>query len=363
MRTWALALALLIIAGSAAGQRHELTIDTGTPEGQMLQQIGQEADEAKKLALMEQFATQYPKHEAMAWVYSQMVPAYTKANQHAKAIGAGEKLLALDPEDLRTAHAALKAAEAQKDPDAVKKWAIQTSEMARKMAQSPKPEDEDEAEDWQYDVDFAKQLETYTTDPQKKIELIETLEQRNAKSEYLPQVQGQYFLALQQIGDADRAVAVAEKILEKDQTNEDMLLVVADYNFQRNKELEKVLSYSVKLVELMGSKPKPEAVSEADWEKKKTVILGLAHRMTGVTYSNQKKFKQADQTLRQALPLIKGDDQLTAQVLFHLGLANYRLKKIVDAVKFNRQCVKIKSPFQIQARRNLRAIQSQYRVR
>jgi tetratricopeptide (TPR) repeat protein len=374
MRTWALALAFVIIAGSAAGQRHELTIDTATPEGQMLQQIGQEADETKKLALMEQFTAQYPKHEAMAWVYSQMLPAYTKANQYDKAIDAGEKLLALDPEDLRTAHAILKAAEAQKDPDAVKKWAIQTSEMAKKVAQSPKPEDEYEAEDWEYDVEFAKQLETYTqyslyamalqtTDPQKRIELIETLQQRNPESEYLPQVQGQYFLALRQIGDADRAVVVAEKILEKDQTNEDMLLVAADYHMQRNQEPEKVLSYSAKLVEIISSKPKPEAVSEVDWEKKKTVILGLAHRMTGVTYSNQKKYKQADQALRQALPYIKGDDQLMAQVLFHLGLANYRMKKIMDAVKFNQQCIKIKSPFQAQARRNLRVIQSQYRVR
>ena len=43
-------LALVIAAGTAFGQRQKVNINTETPEGQALQQIGQENDEAKKLA-------------------------------------------------------------------------------------------------------------------------------------------------------------------------------------------------------------------------------------------------------------------------------------------------------------------------
>lgn len=373
MKTWVLVLAAAVVMTPAVAQRHALTINAETPEGQMLQQIGQQADQAKKLALMEQFAAQYPKHEAMAWVYSQMVPAYTKAGQYDKAMAAGAKLLALDPEDVETAHACLKAAEAKKDPDAVRTWAVKTSDIARKVAQSKKPEDEDEVEEWKRRVDFAKQVDTYTeyslyaaalqtTDIGKKTELVETLEQRNPGSQYLPKIYGSYFVALRQAGEQDKAVAVAEKVLQKDQTNEDMLLAVADYYMRKNSDPEKVITNSAKLIEIMGSKPKPEGVSAEDWEKKKTTILGLAHWMTGVTYSTQNKFSDADKELREALPLIKGNNQLLAGAYFHLGLANFKMDKILDAIKFNEACTKIKSPFQAQAARNLRAIRSQYRV-
>jgi tetratricopeptide (TPR) repeat protein len=370
---WLLVFLSMLIATPALAQRHQITINAETPEGQVLQQIGQENDVTKKIALMEQFLTQYPKHEGVPWVYAQMVPAYTKAGQFDKAIQAGEKLLAIDPEDVETAHLCLKAAEAKKDPDAVKAWAVRTSEIARKVVQSPKPQDEDEVEDWKRRVDFAKQVETYTeyslyatalqsTDPRQKAELIETLQEHNPESQYLPQVQGQYFLALQQSGQNEKAIAVAEKILEKDQTNEDMLLVVADYYLRAQKEPDKVVAYSEKLAEVMQSKPKPEGLTGAAWEAKKTKVLGLAYWMSGITYGSQNKYAQADKALREALPLIKGNDQLMAPALFYLGLSNYKLEKIVDAIKFNKECIAIKSPYQAKARQNLAAIRSQYRV-
>lgn len=372
MRLWVLFVAFAA-AFPVAAQRHKLTINAETPEGQLLQQIGLEEDAAKKLGLLEQFAAQYPKHEAAAWVYAQMVPLYSKAGQYDKAMEAAENLLALDPEDARTAHAALKAAEAKKDPDAIKKWAVQVSEVARKVAQKPKPQDEEEAEVWKEEVEFAKQVDTYseyalyaaalqTPDPRKKIELIETLEQRNPQSQYVPQVRGVYVVALQQAGEAAKAVAVAEKILETDQSNEDMLLLVADYYLKQNKSPEKVIEYSERMVELMRTKPKPEGVAEADWEKKKTLVTGLGYWMSGVTYATQNKYAQADKQLREALPYIKDNDQLLAVAYFHLGVANYKLEKILDAIKFNQECIKIKSPLQGQAKRNLAAIQAQYRV-
>src|SRR5262249_30231163 len=151
----------------------------------------------KKVTLMEQFATQYPKHEAIGWVYEQMQAGYLKANQPDKALDTGAKLIALDADDLDAAHNNLKAAEAKKDPDAVLQLSNQTSAIARKVIDSKQPAED--VEDWKRRVDFAKQLDTYTeyaiyaaalqtTDPNKRIALGEGLFARNAKSQYMPQV-------------------------------------------------------------------------------------------------------------------------------------------------------------------------------
>src|ERR1700690_4362908 len=123
-------LALLLACGALA-QRHKVNINTETPEGQALQQIGQESDEAKKLAACDKFTQDYPKSENLAWVYGEMQPLYVKANQPDKAVEAGEKIMATDPENLETALATLKASEAKKDPDLVKKWSATTAALAQ----------------------------------------------------------------------------------------------------------------------------------------------------------------------------------------------------------------------------------------
>src|SRR6266568_4993742 len=149
MKLRILIFALVFAAGAALAQRHKLgTVNAETPEGLLLQQIGQAPDEAKKLALMEQFAAQSPKHEGIGWVYEQMQTAYIKAGQLDKALEIGDKLIAMDPDDIEAAQQNLKAAEAKKDPDLIRKWSDQTSQIARKLAASPQPKEADEVEDW-----------------------------------------------------------------------------------------------------------------------------------------------------------------------------------------------------------------------
>jgi len=363
----------LVAAPGAFGQRHKLgEVNAETPEGQLLQQIGQESDDAKKLGLLEQFAAKHPKHEAAGWVYEQLQAGYLKANQPDKVIEVGDKLLAIDAEHLEAAHQSLKAAEARKDPDLVVKWSNQTSQIAKKVVAAPKPKEEEEVEEWKRRVDYAKQVDTYTEyslyanalqvpDPKKRIELIEALEKRNPNSEYLAKAVHHRFLAYRQAGDNQKAVALAEKVLATDQSNEDMLLVVTDQYLQTKREPEKVYSYSSKMIELMSAKPKPEGVSDADWTGRKNLIIGLARYMGGKQYFNENKLAAADKELRAALPLVENNMNMKAEVLFLLGLANYKMEKIQEAANFNRACAAIKSPYQAQAAKNLAVIRTQYR--
>src|SRR6266849_4116129 len=176
-------LLALLLAGGLLAQRHKVNINTETPEGQALQALGQETDDAKRLAMLEKFTQDYGQSENLAWVYGQMQPLYVKANQPDKAVEIGDKLIALDPEDLDTALATLKAAEAKKDPDLVKKWSNTTGQIAQKVITTPQPKDEDEVEDWKKKVDYTKQVNTYseyalyamalqTQDPRKRVDLV-----------------------------------------------------------------------------------------------------------------------------------------------------------------------------------------------
>jgi hypothetical protein len=365
-------IAVLLVAGTAEAQRHQLSsINAETPEGKDLQAIGTESDAAKKLALMEQFVAQHPKHEATGWVLTQMQLASVKAGNHDKAMEAGEKLLAIDATDIEAAYANLKAAEAKKDSDAILRWSATTAEIAKKVPSLPKREDQT-AEEHKHALDFASQVIKYTeysiyaaalqeNDPAKIVKLAEGLEQRNPQSEYIPQLMPKFAMAARQANALPAALAFGDRALARGQAHEDLLLLMADQSMQQ-KNADKVATYSTKIVELMSSKPKPEGVSDGDWEKKKNTSLGLAHWMAGITAAGQSRWGQVDKSLRAALPYIKDNDQLLAPALFHLGLANYNMGKgksrqqMADALAFMKQCAAIKSNYQAQAQRNVGVI-------
>jgi tetratricopeptide (TPR) repeat protein len=343
-----------------------------------LQAIGQETEPAKRIALMEDFTSKHGKHDSAAWIFSELQKEHAKAGAHAKVIEAGERLLALDPMDIEGAYANLKASEALKDSDAVLKWSAVTSDIARKTAAAPKAADQSE-EDYKHAVDYAKQVDIYTeyslaatasqeADPEKAMKLADELEKRNPDSQYIAMAMGRYSSAARQANALPRAVAYGERAFARGQFSEDMLLVMADQALQQ-KQADKAIHYSEKIIEVM-QRPKPEGVPDADWARKKAVTTGLAYWMAGTTLNGQNKFSQADKMLRQALPLVKDNDQLYGTALFHLGLANYKMAQasknkaqIADAVTFSRQAAAAKGPLAAQAAKNLKVMQQEFGVR
>ncbi len=371
MKNLILTVALLAgLCSSSWGQK--LLIDASTAEGKALSEITEQQDAARKQTMLEAFLTTYPKSSQAGWVYGQLQSIYLQGKQYDKVLEAGEKALAGGADSVDLAYNNLKAAEAMNDPDSVAKWSAETSRLARKVEQSTQPLDDDT----KARIDYAKQMDTYseysiyatmlkTTDPAKIIALVEPLEQRNPKSEYLSKSYGMYLNALRKTGQDDKAGAAAEKEADRDPNNEDVLLIAADYNMQRQNQ-DKALVYATKLSEVMQAKTKPAELGDADWEKKKETLLGASYWIQGVVYSGQKNYAQADKTLREALPLIKGDSQMLGVGLFHLGVADYELGKstkkralLRDALKFSQQSAAIKSPLQAQALANVKAISRQ----
>jgi len=368
-------IVLMAFTMAAFGQRHRLEeVDTEKPEGKALQQVLGETDEAKKATLMEQYAADYPKSGGTAWVLDLLQAYYVKSGQPDKTIATGEKLLAIDPDDPDAVLQCLKAAESKKDAALVMKWASATSALSRKIAEKPKPADEDAAATWKADVDYAKQTDAYSdyalyraaveaSDPKLTITLIEALRQQNPKSDYVAKTADPLFMAYRQSGANDQALALAESTLAVEQTNTEMLLLVADNYMQNNKEPEKVHAYTAKIVEIMAQKPKPEGVSDADWTARKDMFTGLAHYMSGKLYYNETDFAKADVELRAALPLpvVQSSADRKPEVLFLLGFANFKLTKLQDAAGFFKECAAIKSQYQASAAKNLEGVRNQSR--
>jgi tetratricopeptide (TPR) repeat protein len=355
---------LIALAGVSPGQ----SFDPSTPDGSMVASIQKETEPAKKEALHEDFVQKFPSSHLAGWAWGQLQAGYLQAQQYDKAISAGEKSLAVDPDSVEVAYNNLKAAEAKNDPEGVAKWAAETSHAAQKELAGSKSGTVDKAR-----VDYATQVDTYTeysvyaisaksTDPAKIILLTESLQQTHPQSAYLSKSYGRYLNALRQSGQAEKAGTAAEHESERDPSDEDALVVAADYSMQA-KQYDKALGYSKQLAQVMQSKPKPEESNEADWNKKKQTLLPVAYWIEGVSLNGQNHSAEADKVLRGALPLSSTNDRLQGMVLFELGVANFQLGKaskstatMRQALKFSQRSAALKSPVQASAQNNVKAI-------
>lgn len=376
MKSITLTLALSLAAQALSAQeRYKFQLDAGTPEGSLLQMAGQAEDDAKKLALYEEFLQKYPAHAGATYAYAHAQPLMLKAGQLDKVMAAADAILKVDPYDAPSAYNGLQAAEQKKDVEAIKTWSARTVEAARKVQGLKKPDDEEAVEVWKREVDYANQVITRceyslyatalaSTDPKMVIDLGNALVERHPESQYIPQIASKYIASLQQTGQKEQAGAFAEKVIEKDKSNPELLLVAADSYLQSKKNPEKVIEYSQALVTAAQGQAMPAGVDAAAWKKRQDTFIGLGHWMTGMTYASQNKWADTDKSFRESLPFIAGNNDLLAPAYFYLGLANYNMSRSpkpnpklrAEAKRFNELCSAIRSPYQQRAIQNLNAI-------
>jgi tetratricopeptide (TPR) repeat protein len=299
--------------------------------------------------------------------------------QFPKAIEAGEKLLETNPDDLEAAEGCLEAAEALGDKDLAAKWAGIVRQTALLLIQSPPPKENDpEVFDyWNKRVEQARQLlrsmdrtdtsqeyNLYTqalksTDMRKRIALLDELAAKYPENPYKRDTQLLYYIAYRQLGEGEQALNAAERLLKLDPDREDVLLFVADYYFQHNADEPRVLRLSQHLLELMRKKDKPAALSNAEWEHQKAIVLGMAHWMTGSISMRQERWVEATRSLRAALPFARGNTVLTAAILGGLGWADYQLRNLNEAANEFGQCILLATRYQEYCAKNLEAVKAE----
>jgi len=372
MKNRLLVLALLIVPAFAQQPRQNFVINVGTPEGQLLQQIGQELDDAKKEMLMQDFLDKYPKHEGAAWVCAMLAVDYNQQKEYDKSLAITEKVYANTP-DMDVAYAGLKAAEGKEDVELVKKWSARTSAAARKEIASAKPPTNDEEKQqatYTKDVDMYSEYALYVLalkvkEPKETIDLIDALEKQNPKSQYLAEGAATYFEALEKAGEGAKACPAAARMAAADAKNAEAMLFAAQCSWTGNRA-DGVINYASKAVTALNSRTKPEGTSDSDWATKKATMLGSANFYIGQGYTMQGRYGPATKALRASLGSIKGNEAFYAIALFDLGLANYNLGKTVgdkaqmrEGLKFFEQSAAMKSSVQDQAARNASLVRNE----
>lgn len=363
----------------AQAQSGSYQINTETPEGKLLQQASQEGDETRQLALYEEFLAKYPKHEGVVYAWSHAQPLMLKAKMYDKVITAAEVVVAAVPDNPVAAYNGLQACEQKGDAACIIQWSNRTVEAAKKKIASKKPVEEEDADIWTRQVDYAKQVITrceYSfyasalkiTDPKSNAGLYEALEKMNPESQYIAMAGPRYFVALLQLKDIAKAQAFAEKAADAGRATEDMLLFAADANLSATKDYDKAARYAAKLVETLPGQAAPQGMAAADWESKKSASLARAWWIQGTALGAKEDWSNCDKALRAGLQAIQASaaaKDLLPGAYFYLGLSNYNLSKATakrdaaraaDARKYFTECTKYPGPFQTPASKNLAAM-------
>ncbi|HYK61144.1 MAG TPA: hypothetical protein VEV85_17050 [Bryobacteraceae bacterium] len=268
-------------------------------------------------------------------------------------------------DDLDDHYAALKEAQPKKDPDEIKKLAVQTAKDAKAEAAKTQPTDA-AADQWKKRMEFARDVQTFaeyslsttavTAPPAKTVELVDALIEINPKSTYLNECAYSYLQALAKEGK--KPADGAQKILNGAPNNEDALYTLATSSMNG--------TYATRLVNVMKSKAKPEGMADADWERKKSLYLGQGYYVAGAAACTKSTWTDCDKNLRAALPYVGKEPSVAGPTYFYLGLANYNLAKITsdraklqEAEKFSEQSAAMAGPMQQQAARNVAAMKQE----
>jgi tetratricopeptide (TPR) repeat protein len=356
MKRYLVTLVLLVLP-AVAQQRQNFTINVGTPEGQLLQNIGQEADEAKKVAMMQEFMDKYPMHEGAGWVCVQLQAVYLTQKNYDKALDVGMKVLDSSAGAIDVGLNTIKAAEGKDDQEAVRKAAVKTAQIARKL-EAVKPADDDAKAMVEHDKEVGNYAEyalyaatLKSKDPKEVAEIGAALEEANPKSQYLWLATPNYLRAL-----GAKGCTTASKLATADSKNAEAFLVAADCSW-RGSRADAVISNGTRALEAI--RPKVEGGNEGG-------KAGMANFYVGVGYSMQGKYGPANKALRASLGAIKGDSAIYANALFNLGLANYNLGKAIgdrgqmrEGLKYFEESAEIASNVQQQASRNATLIKGE----
>jgi tetratricopeptide (TPR) repeat protein len=364
----------LVMAPCAAGEVKKPRIGKDTPEGTFLELVSLEASSAKKIALLEHFLTIFPACDPTitVWVYGELQDRYRKAGDLGKALAAGEKILTLDPNNIEIAEANRHIAETKGDAELVKQWSAEIAKIAERVAKMPLPSDPEESKVAQERIEYARQFvmnadyDEYMKAiqikaPAERIGALDQFVKRVPQNPYMSEIEAAEFLAYKEIGDLDKTLAAAEKILSHNENREDALLFVMEVNFRRKKDPKRTLTLAAKFIERMTAAPKPEGVSDQEWASARNQNLARANYIIGRVYFDAEQWPAADRALRAALPLIN-DDQFRAALLNDLGWANYRMQNALDAVKFYTLCAAIKGPLQEQAGKSVISVKAEYHL-
>jgi len=366
-----LALILTLLTLGAQAQVERIVIAAGTDEDHALQEISNEQDAQKKLAMYQDFVQKFSSNPvAAAYGNWQIAQAYQSTGDLPKALGYGDKALAGSPRNLDILVSQTGLAQESKNNVKLMDYAAKGGEICRSIEKQPKPEgvsDEDfarrvseEKSSAQTNCDFLEtsgfNAITAENDPKNRMSEIEKFTAGFPDSKFGEQVSNyaMYTLGPGQLNDQARLVSFGEKTLAANPNSLAALLLLAGFYGDDAKpgSAGKAITYAQKAIEVAKS-------DAPDADKKSKMAAGAAHNTIGWAYLKQEKTAQALPELKSASALLKGqDEQQYARALYGLGFAYGKMNKLTEAREVLTEAVKIQGPIQPMAQELLTKVNS-----
>ena len=266
---------------------------------------------------------------------------------------------------------ALKRAEAAKNAADVRKYATETSRLARIQIAAQLPPEARDAYQKERAI-YLSQTDTYTeysmavaasypnTAPAVVVQLTDSIIAQTPNSDYLVLAVPPYLAALLAQSPAQQLEGAA-KIMKLQPDNEDALLALTDGSL-RAQQYAATQRYAAELLAVMSGKPRPERYSVEAWRDKKAQLSVHVHFNAGLAACAQLAWQTCDVHFRA----INSEAALAGQVQFYLGWANYQIAKassdrarMEEALKFSLQSAAIAGETQSAAQQNVAAIQKE----
>jgi len=362
LRKIEIGLAIVMAFSATASGQHigkYVPIAAGSDADHAMQEINAATDPAQKLVLIDKFASG-PGQGDMAIVADELyVNYYLSQKNYAKTYEYGDKLFALDPDNLSNAVNLVRAASEAGDADKLIAYGEVTSGILKRFnaAAAPAGTAEDQwkqgkASALQSSADSIRYIEQAVyagvyqmPDAGKRAGQLAKFAELFPDSPYANQALGVAATSYQQAQNAPKMLEVANGLIAKDPNNLGMLLLLADYYGEKGEQLDKAENYAKKAATLADSAPKPEGVSDDDWKKQTTLQKGLALSALGQVNLQKKDNATAVTNFQAAAPLLKANNASYARNQYRLGYAFLNLKKLPEAKQAFTESASVESPY------------------
>ena len=376
MKNRFLAIVLFAIwAVPSLAQLQSILIPAGTPEDAAIQSITKEPDDAKRLAMWEEFVTKFASNAAaVAYGDSQIAQHYLSTGDAAKALAYGDKAMAAAPNNLDILMSQTMAAQQLKDDAKVLHYAALGGKAISGIKKTPPPAGEDAA-DWALKLDAQRKAvqQPYDffdgaaynavageTNAKKRVEYAQQYVEAFPDGHYTDPVHQQVITSLLQANDFAALSKYGETALAGNPDNVATLSLLAyalvEDPSPKNPYLAKAMEHARKAIEL-GKADAPET------DRATKLSVGLAHEALGYALMKQDKTAASIAEFKSASNLLKDDPGSHEVVLFRLGYAYAKLKRYADARETLNAVIAMKGPFERQAKEVLGKVNAAGSVR
>jgi len=359
-------LSLAIAASAQLGKK--ISVAAGTPEDKALADIYALPDGPEKVALLDKFVADFGSNNDMALVANQLYEqTYLTQKNYPKVYEYGEKVLALDPDDLSAAVGMVHAADEQGDTAKLFAAGERVRAILAHFKSAPAPADVS-PEDWtrtkeealknaQGDISYVEyalaNAAFKTANPAARAALLERYVTAFPDAPYAPSAREQAAVAYQQAQNTSKMLETAQSILAMDPNNVSMLLLIADYWSGAGKELDKAAAAAQKALDLLAQAKKPENLTDTQWQQQLSLQEGLAYSSFGQVLVTKGKNAPAVEAFQKASPLLKPDAVSYARNLYRLGFTLAKMQRTAEARTVLTEAVSLNTPWKAPAQETL----------